>query len=58
VVLGYRPEPGHHRTSPEFFRRLDGPPTPEQLAEMAAPHECDAHPEGTQRIVERHGPRF
>jgi mannose-6-phosphate isomerase-like protein (cupin superfamily) len=45
----------------QFFRWLDGlpePPTPEQLAAMAAPYECDADPEGTQRIVERHGLRF
>ena len=45
----------------ELFRqlgRLTEPPTPEQIAGMAAPYECDADPEGTQRIVERHGLRF
>jgi mannose-6-phosphate isomerase-like protein (cupin superfamily) len=45
----------------QFFRRLDGlsePPTPEQLAGMATPFECDADPEGTQRIIERHGLTF
>jgi mannose-6-phosphate isomerase-like protein (cupin superfamily) len=45
----------------ELFRqlgRLTEPPTPEQITGMAAPYECDADPEGTQRIVERHGLRF
>ncbi len=45
----------------QFFRWLDGltePPTAEQLAEMAAPYECDADPDGTRRIVERHGLTF
>jgi mannose-6-phosphate isomerase-like protein (cupin superfamily) len=45
----------------QFFRWLDGltePPTPEQLAEKAAPYACDADPEATQRIIERHGLRF
>ncbi len=45
----------------QLFRQLDGltePPTAEQVAEMAAPYECDADPEGTQRIVERHGLTF
>ena len=45
----------------QFFRRLDElpePPTPEQLAGMATPFECDADPEGTQRIIERHGLTF
>jgi mannose-6-phosphate isomerase-like protein (cupin superfamily) len=45
----------------QFFRWLDGltePPTPEQLAERARPYDCDADPEGTQRIIERHGLTF
>ena len=45
----------------QFFRWLDGlsePPTPEQLAEKAAPYACDADPEATQRIIERHGLTF
>ena len=45
----------------QFFRWLDGltePPTPAQLAEMAAPYACDADPEATQRIIERHGLTF
>jgi hypothetical protein len=47
--------------SEQFFRWLDGltePPTAEQLAEMAAPYECDADPDGTRRIVQRHGLTF
>jgi mannose-6-phosphate isomerase-like protein (cupin superfamily) len=42
-----------------FFRWRGGPQealTPEQLAETAVPDECEADPEGTQRVVERHGP--
>ena len=45
----------------QFFRWLDGltePPTPEELAERATPYDCDADPEGTQRLVERHGLTF
>ncbi len=45
----------------KFFRWLGGltePPTPEQLAEMATPYQCDADPDGTQRIIERHGLTF
>jgi mannose-6-phosphate isomerase-like protein (cupin superfamily) len=45
----------------QLFRQLDGltePPTPEQVAAMAAPYDCDADPEGTQRIIERHGLTF
>ena len=45
----------------QFFRWLDGlpePPTPQQLAGMATPYDCDADPEGTRRIIERHGLTF
>ena len=45
----------------QFFRWLDElsePPTPQQLAEMATPYDCDADPEGTRRIIERHGLTF
>jgi hypothetical protein len=45
----------------KFSRWLGGltePPTPEQLAGMAAPYQCDADPDGTQRIIERHGLTF
>jgi mannose-6-phosphate isomerase-like protein (cupin superfamily) len=45
----------------ELFRLLGSlpePPTPEQITEMAAPYECDADPDGTQRILERHGLTF
>ncbi len=45
----------------QFFRwlgELSEPPTPEQLAEMAAPYQCDADPEETQRLIERHGLTF
>ena len=45
----------------QFFRWLDGlsePPTPEQLAERAAPYACDADPEATRRLIERHGLTF
>jgi quercetin dioxygenase-like cupin family protein len=44
-----------------FFRwlgNLSELPTAEQLAEMAAPYRCDADPDGTRRIVERHGLTF
>jgi len=40
------------------FAELDGPPTPEQLAEMAAPYGCEADFAGTFPIVERHGLAF
>ena len=42
----------------QFFRWLDGltePPTAEQLAEMAAPYECDADPDGTGRGASSNG---
>ncbi|MGK5112032.1 hypothetical protein [Geodermatophilus sp. CPCC 205506] len=45
----------------QFFRwlgSLEEPPTPEELADMAAPYQCDADPDGTQRILERHGLTF
>jgi quercetin dioxygenase-like cupin family protein len=45
----------------QLFRQLDGlaePPTAEQVGRLAAPYGCDADPEGTQRIIERHGLRF
>ena len=45
----------------QFFRwlgTLAEPPTPEQITKMAAPYQCDADPQGTQRIIERHGLTF
>jgi mannose-6-phosphate isomerase-like protein (cupin superfamily) len=45
----------------QFSRWLDGlaePPTPQQLAGMATPYDCDADPEGTRCIIERHGLTF
>ncbi len=36
------------------FADLDGPPSPEHLAEMAAPYRCEADFEATFPIVERH----
>ncbi|TFV87208.1 cupin domain-containing protein [Blastococcus sp. CT_GayMR16] len=44
-----------------FFRWVDSQtefPTPEVLAEMAAPYRCDVDPERTGRIVEQHGLTF
>ena len=45
----------------QLFRRLDAlrePPTAEQVTEMAAPYGCDVDPEGTRRVIERHGLTF
>jgi quercetin dioxygenase-like cupin family protein len=45
----------------QFFRRLgtlSAPPTAEELAEMAAPYQCDADAAGTQVLIERHGLTF
>jgi quercetin dioxygenase-like cupin family protein len=42
----------------QLFRALGsltGPPTPEEMSELAAPYQCDADVERTQMIVERHG---
>ena len=45
----------------QFFRALGDftePPTPEALAELAAPYQCDADLDRTAWIVERHGLAF
>jgi len=45
----------------QFFRslaELTEEPTPEQLAELAAPYHCDADMEATMPLVERHGLAF
>jgi quercetin dioxygenase-like cupin family protein len=45
----------------QFFRYLADltePPTPEDLAEMAAPYHCDADMDATLPLVERHGLTF
>jgi hypothetical protein len=45
----------------KFFRwlgELTEPPTPDELAEMAAPYRCDADLQRTQVLIERHGLRF
>ena len=45
----------------QFFRALAAftePPTPEQLAELAAPYHCDADMAATMPLVERHGLDF
>jgi len=45
----------------QFFRwlaQLTEPPSPETMAEMAAPYNCDVDMEGTLPIVERHGLAF
>ncbi len=42
----------------QFFRALGSltePPSPEAMAELAAPYRCDADLDLTQAIVERHG---
>lgn len=45
----------------QFFRALTEftePPTPEQLADLAAPYHCDADMDATARVLERHGLEF
>lgn len=45
----------------QLFRALGGltePPTPEALAELAAPYRCELDLERTQSVIERHGLRF
>ena len=45
----------------KFFRWIDSQaefPSPEDLAEVAAPYRCDLDPERTERIIERHGLTF
>jgi len=45
----------------QFFRALAAmteEPTPEQLAELAAPYHCDADMDATMPLVERHGLAF
>ena len=45
----------------QFFRALTEftePPTPDQLAELAAPYHCDADMDATAQVLERHGLEF
>lgn len=45
----------------KFFRALGDftePPSPEALAELASPYQCDADMERTRSIIERHGLTF
>jgi len=45
----------------QFFRslgELTEPMDPESLAALAAPYDCDADPERTQALVQRHGLTF
>jgi quercetin dioxygenase-like cupin family protein len=44
-----------------FFRWVDSQtefPSPEELAEVAAPYRCDVDPERTGRLIEAHGLTF